>query len=386
MTLFALCINPLIYLLEQKLRGIRVNSRQRKTAVIAYADDVTVLVTAPDENAAIEEVIRSYEEATGAKLNIAKSHSMAMGSWDMTRNVMNIPYSKEVKVLGVQIEKTTAQSAIAIWTRITNMVRLQAREAYIRDLDLAQRIQYVHTYLLAKIWYTAQVLPAPSVQIRQFETAVAWFIWQGDIFRIPLSTLQKKKKGGWGLTDMETKCRALRLYRIWMQIRRDGEITAEWLRYWNPQTQRGSPPHVEGIPRNLEYLSIYARDKAYVEPPKQGEHPRTCRARIYETLRRTKMAANPPRNARKTMRYPTTDWGRVWANLHETWAADSIKANWYKVIHDILPTNERLHAIRLTGTLCAPIVGSKIQSCTGSHKVARDRKSGNERRTALHGY
>jgi hypothetical protein len=57
------------------------------------------------------------------------------------------------------------------------------------------------------------------------------------------------------------------------------------------------------------------------------------------------------------MRYPTTDWGRVWANLHTTWAEDAIKVNWFKVIHDILPTNERLHAIRLTGTPLCPNCG-----------------------------
>jgi hypothetical protein len=54
------------------------------------------------------------------------------------------------------------------------------------------------------------------------------------------------------------------------------------------------------------------------------------------------------------MMYPITDWELVWANLPETWAADSIKVNWLKVIHDILPTNERLHAIRLAGSpLCS---------------------------------
>jgi hypothetical protein len=50
------------------------------------------------------------------------------------------------------------------------------------------------------------------------------------------------------------------------------------------------------------------------------------------------------------MTYPTTDWERVLANLHATWAADSIKVNWFKIIHDILLTNERLHAIRLAGS------------------------------------
>jgi hypothetical protein len=155
-------------------------------------------VTAPEEIAAIEEALRCYEEATGAKLNIAKSHAMAVGSWDTTRTVMNIPYSTEVKVLSIQIANTTAQSAVSSWTRIMNMVRLQAREAYIRDLDLTQRIQYVHTYMLAKLWYTAQVLPSPSVQIRQIVLAVAWFIWQGDIFRYPSPHCRKKEEGRLG--------------------------------------------------------------------------------------------------------------------------------------------------------------------------------------------
>jgi hypothetical protein len=48
MTLFTLCLNPVIYRLQQQLRGIRVNRRQRKTAVFAYAGDVTILLTAPE--------------------------------------------------------------------------------------------------------------------------------------------------------------------------------------------------------------------------------------------------------------------------------------------------------------------------------------------------
>jgi len=193
MTLFTLCINPLIYLLEQELQGIRVNWRQRKTAVVAYADDVTILVTTPEEIAAIDAMLRRYEEATGAKLNIVKSHAMAVGTWDTKSTVMNIPYTTEVKILGIQIANKTEQSAVSSWSRISNMVRLQAREAYTRDLDLAQRIQYVHTYLLAKLWYTAQVLPAPSVQIRQIVSAVAWYIWQGISFGFPSPPWRKRR-------------------------------------------------------------------------------------------------------------------------------------------------------------------------------------------------
>jgi ketosteroid isomerase-like protein len=80
MMMFALCINPLIHRLEQQLWGIRVNRRQRKTVVVVYADDITIFVTEPEEITAIEKALRSYEKATGAMLNIAKSQALAVGT------------------------------------------------------------------------------------------------------------------------------------------------------------------------------------------------------------------------------------------------------------------------------------------------------------------
>jgi hypothetical protein len=106
------------------------------------------------------------------------------------------------KILGLHMANTAALSTISSWSRITNMVRTQAHEAYSRDLDLAQRIQYVHTYLLAQLWHTAQVLPAPSENVGQIVSAFAWYIWQGAIFRVPLSTLQRRKEKGGGDSPM----------------------------------------------------------------------------------------------------------------------------------------------------------------------------------------
>jgi len=95
-------------------------------------------MTAPEEITTIEEALRCYERATGAHLNIENSHALAVGTWDTSRRVMDIPYSNEIKVLGIHFANTTAQSAMSSWARITTMVRIQDREPYIRDLDLAQ--------------------------------------------------------------------------------------------------------------------------------------------------------------------------------------------------------------------------------------------------------
>jgi hypothetical protein len=279
--------------LEQQLRGISVNRRQRKTAVVAYADDIAIFVTQPEEVTAIGDALTCYEHANGAMLNFAKSQTLAVGTWNTTRSVLNILYSAEIKILGHCMANTTAQPLMSCWSRIINMVRTQAHEAYSRDLDLAQRIQYVHTYLLANLWLTAQVLPAPSENVRQIVSAIAWYIWQGAIFRVPISTLQRRKeKDGWGLTDVEAKCRALLLYEMLTKNHRDGEITAEWQRYWNLKEKRGNPSHVQRIPKRLEYLRIYALEMAYVEPPKQTEAPRALRRRFTRRMHHAALVDN----------------------------------------------------------------------------------------------
>jgi hypothetical protein len=107
------------------------------------------------------------------------------------------------------------------------------------------------------------MLPAPSENDRQIVSELGWYIWQGAIFRVHLSTLQRRmEKSGWRLTDVEAKCRALLLYRMWTQNQRDGEITAEWQSYWNINEQRDNPPHVQRIPKSLQYLRLYALEMA----------------------------------------------------------------------------------------------------------------------------
>ena len=88
-------------------------------------------------------------------------------------DIVGIPYSGEIKILGVKMKNTVKQSALVSWTRLASLVRTQARGAYSRDLNIAQRITYVQVYMLAKLWYTAQVLQPLSECLRQITSAIA---------------------------------------------------------------------------------------------------------------------------------------------------------------------------------------------------------------------
>jgi hypothetical protein len=144
MQLFALCLNPLLCMLDEKLNGIRLRRSSKKT-VVAYADDVTIFVTSSADIQLIQEAITCYQAALGARLNIEKSKAMAIGSWDTSTDILGIQYHTAIKILGVQMQNTVSQSANNSWTVVTGKVRAQAREAYNRDICLDQRIQYTHT-------------------------------------------------------------------------------------------------------------------------------------------------------------------------------------------------------------------------------------------------
>jgi len=158
---FVLCLNPLLYHLDERLQGIRTHGTQLKTAVIAYADDVSIFLTSEEDVRTVRDAIACYEKATGATLNVAKSSALAVGTWDTACDITGIPFSEEIKILGVKMRKTVKQSALASWTRLTSLERTQARGAYSRDLNIAQRITYVQVYMLANLWYTAPVLQPP---------------------------------------------------------------------------------------------------------------------------------------------------------------------------------------------------------------------------------
>jgi len=204
MILYALCLHPLLRTLEHNLPGIRVGRSTQNTPFIAYADDVTVLVTQPGDFAIIHESVRCYEKATGAKLNSQKSKAIPIGG--VRSQLLHLELSLTTKsILGITYGTTIAKSVKNSWAGVLRSVRAQARNAYARTLCRTQRIQYVHLCLLAKICYLAQTLPPTKEHVQQLTTVCTWFIWQGAIFRVPFSTLQLPKEQG-GCAPGEHRC------------------------------------------------------------------------------------------------------------------------------------------------------------------------------------
>jgi hypothetical protein len=190
--------------------------------------------------------------------------------------------------------------------------------------------------------------------------AITWYVWRGDIYRVHLSTLcMKRETRGWNLTHVGAKCRTLLIIRLQIQGRIEGNITNWWLKRWKLHHPSANPPHLARIPRHLQYLRLLATDTAYIAAQGQNETLQKYRRRTYDELRHLLRGDTPHVSMRIETLWSGTDWERVWRNLWLAPVAGDKRETWYKIIHEIIPTKERLHKIRI-----AACVEKRIHSAT----------------------
>ena len=128
-----------------------------------------------------------------------------------------------------------------------------------------------------------------------------------------------------------------------------GSLMVKWLEELNLlHLSKNPPPHRDCIPAQLEYVHQLEMDTAYITPQGQEESVNTYRRCIYEVLLTLMQAEAQPIGMRIKRLWPDTDWAVIWKNLWATPAPESIKASWYRIIHNIVPTQERLYKIRIT--------------------------------------
>jgi len=120
-------------------------------------------------------------------------------------------------------------------------------------------------------------------------------------------------------------------------------VTEEWLRKWGLTGLSQNLPFRDRIPATMDYVKRFAVNSAYVAERRPAESMKVYKRRVYDTLHHISRMEKE----RVTTIWQITDWPSMCKNLAETTVTGEKKAAWYKVIHDILPTNERLQKIRI---------------------------------------
>jgi hypothetical protein len=162
MQLLAPLLNPLLCIPDARLPGIKIGRSSKKTTMIGYARDVTILVTSSADKHQIRQALRSYQAASGANFKLSKIEGFGdrFVGYINRHNGHTISYChNDPRCPDAQHSLTIHEQHLVCGDRKDTRT---GRDECSTNLGIDQRILYVHNFLLAREWHTAQAFPPPE--------------------------------------------------------------------------------------------------------------------------------------------------------------------------------------------------------------------------------
>ncbi|XP_055613686.1 uncharacterized protein LOC129760127 [Uranotaenia lowii] len=188
MHLFVLYLHPLVYRLERVCAN---------DLLVAYADDISVIVTSTRQIDQMNGLFLRFERAAGAKLNVLKTVAIDVGFCEgSTINTQWLQTVNTVKILGVVFANSIRLMTTLNWNaqvgKFSQLMWLQS----LRTLTLHQRVTMLNTFATSRIWYLASILPPFCVHTAQITSTMGTFLWRGMVARVPMMQLARSRENG----------------------------------------------------------------------------------------------------------------------------------------------------------------------------------------------
>uniref|UniRef100_A0A670I6B9 Reverse transcriptase domain-containing protein n=1 Tax=Podarcis muralis TaxID=64176 RepID=A0A670I6B9_PODMU len=230
-------LSPLLFItvleiLNERLRGatevtgVKVGKREYK--IKAFADDI--VLTLEDPKNSVKEALQKIDEfgaVAGLKVNKNKTKMLVK---NLTKEEMidlerrtEIAVAKKVKYLGIWVTAKNINlykdNYDATWRIIKKDMEIWGR----MKLSFLGRIAVVKMNILPRMLFLFQTIPILKglKQCKEWQRALAKYIWQGKRPRIKMKILiDKKERGGFSLPDLSLYYEAACIFWIkdWIKL------------------------------------------------------------------------------------------------------------------------------------------------------------------------
>ena len=388
---FSTGIDPLLVYLERRLNGIPIISlplagppveaagarylppHEERYKIVAYADDVKPSITCMEEFLLVDRACSLLEKASGVKLHrdpsTEKVKFLPLGRWCGTLTQEDLPHqyiklSDHLDFVGVELRASYIQ------TRKVNGEQLQTRVKNIvgpwragRFMPLTMRPYSANVYALSKVWFKCSCINLRSQDIIFINKQVKSWLYQ-DCLEKPseLVLYRDSKDGGLGLLHVHIRSLALlirafietsvhpsfrhslyheTLYRF--HVLDDNSVPDPGLTPYYDKTFFNIIKHYKNnSTMNIATLSTRQWYRMLLED-------RVLMSREDENSVPTLLPIRPE------LLHSNSDWPSIWARARMKGLGSDLSAFIFRLLHQILPTQERVHRI----------VGDRGQEVTG---------------------
>ena len=305
MILFVLYLHPLLTLIERACGG---------DLCVAYADDITVIVTSTRTIERIYQLFDNFASVAGAKLNRQKTVAIDVGF--INGNPLTIPgleTRESMKVLGIIFANSVRTMVKLNWDTLVPKISQLIGLHSMRSLTLHQKVILLNTFITAKVWYLSSVLPPQSVHTAKLTATMGRFLFRGLPARIPMQQLARsKEQGGLKLQLPAFKCKALLINRHLQEINSTPYYHSFFIQNITP-------------PAELPCLKLFSQQIQLLPHHIQQHASSDLVHRFY--LEQTEI----PKVERD---HPGTDWKKVWKNLASRRLSSSQRSDLYLLVNE----------------------------------------------------
>ena len=365
-------LSPLLYVIMAETIACAIRAdpqidgypipRTRRAKICQYADDTTIVVLSDTSLRAVFSLFNRYELASGARLNVSKSHGLLIGPW---RSRSDLPVSLDwssacITVLGSRLSNDGEEN----WERKVQDLDSVLTSWSSRSLSFHGRALIVNSLGLSMFWYLLSFTCLPDQFLQRINTSVFSFVWKRKREWLARSSvMQRPTLGGLGVVDVKRKIRSLHVlwirrfvehqnlpwaffFKRYLTIAFAGQkIEQILLLKAAPKSALASlPPFYRSV---LESWFSLSRSSDGEEIVITGPGSSSCQLlsltarfayHVFSTNERTQH-----RCVEKFQSWGLApDWRGVWASLHFWRFIRPVRDTSWFIAHGILPTADRL--------------------------------------------
>lgn len=208
------------------IKGIKIGNEEVKLA--AYADDLSIFSADISSAENLFKVLDKFYICSGLKINKEKCEAMWIGSNRERQDFpLDIRWNKDmIKILGIffshnstkMIQKNFDQNIIAI-KEVLNIWSM-------RNLSLIGKICILKSLAISKLIYVSSVLFTPQNVIKQVNSIIFNFLWNGKDKVKRKVIISDYEHGGLKMVDFESRVKSLNI--IWIKRLLDKENKHVW--------------------------------------------------------------------------------------------------------------------------------------------------------------
>ena len=171
--LFMLNMEPLIRKLPSMTTGIQIGGLRQ--AVEGFMDGVNVFSTRRSDLPKIDDTFKKYELSCTLLSWTKKTKILGLSRWkeEVTWELPWVQPVKQLRVLGIQVAReTTVTYQLSCDIVIKNVKTVIQQWISRKNISLAGKVIITNMLILAKVWYTGQIIPIQQDIVYQIKKQV----------------------------------------------------------------------------------------------------------------------------------------------------------------------------------------------------------------------